>query len=108
VSAADPPPAAIERTRLSWRRTTLSASAVLVLAATRVITAGAAPLAAAACAVMALVWLAILVLSHRRIRTLSAADTAEAPITPGRLSATPARVALLVSCLALLGAILLA
>lgn len=62
-----------ERTRLAWRRTTLACSVVAVLAVRQVLRGPGTPAAAAAGAVIALLWLAFLGVAHRRIGALSAA-----------------------------------
>jgi hypothetical protein len=85
-----------ERTRLAWRRTTLSATIVLLLAGSRAVTGGARPLALVAIAVMALLWLAFLAIAHRRITAIGA----------GAPRAAPALVALLAAALALIGILL--
>ena len=62
-----------ERTRLAWRRTTLTGAVIAVLAAKSALHGGpstAGVLAAALCAVL---WLAFLALAHRRIAALAAA-----------------------------------
>jgi hypothetical protein len=85
---------AAERTRLSWRRTTLSAAAVALLAAAHILGGHPTPTAVAAIAVMAIVWLVILAVAQRRISALGRRVTA---------GATPATVALLVTGYAALG-----
>jgi hypothetical protein len=60
-----------ERTRLAWRRTTLTGAVVAVLAAKSALHGGpstAGVLAAALCAVL---WLGFLALAHRRIHALA-------------------------------------
>jgi hypothetical protein len=85
---------AAERTRLSWRRTTLSAAAVVLLAAAHVLGGHPTPAALAAIALMATVWLVILAVAQRRISALGRRATA---------GATPATVALLATGYAVLG-----
>ncbi|WP_411114765.1 DUF202 domain-containing protein [Streptomyces sp. 029-5] len=62
-----------ERTRLAWRRTTLSCTVVAVLAARQAIHCGATAAGLAGAALSALVWLAFLVVAHRRTLALAAA-----------------------------------
>ena len=77
------PGAAAERTRLSWRRTGLSASAVGLLAVRPAFTpgAGTADVLLAAAAMVA--WAALVALAYRRARGLAAARPA-----PGRRTIT--------------------
>jgi hypothetical protein len=74
------PGAQPERTRLAWRRTTLTFTLVMVLAVRALVETGGAAGAAAvvAAALGALLWVAFLVLAHRRIRALPAARPAVA------------------------------
>ncbi|MFJ1916465.1 DUF202 domain-containing protein [Streptomyces sp. NPDC088147] len=62
-----------ERTRLAWRRTTLSCTVVAVLAARQAIHGGATAAGLAGAALSALVWLAFLAVAHRRTLALAAA-----------------------------------
>ncbi|MFE7567238.1 DUF202 domain-containing protein [Streptomyces sp. NPDC057539] len=73
-----------ERTRLAWRRTTLSCTVVAVLAARQAVHGGATAAGIAGAALSALVWLAFLGVAHRRTLALDAA-------APGPL---PARAAI--------------
>ncbi|ONK15410.1 DUF202 domain-containing protein [Streptomyces sp. MP131-18] len=67
------PGAQPERTRLAWRRTTLSFALVVALAGRGVATAeGARGAGALLVATTALLWVAFLALAHHRIRTLTA------------------------------------
>ncbi|MGX1853013.1 DUF202 domain-containing protein [Streptomyces sp. NPDC055299] len=92
-----------ERTRLAWRRTTLSATAMAVLAG-RQLLSNRAPGAVEVVLVvlMGLLWLAFVTLAHRRMRAMAT----------GRPPALPPRTALLlVGCTlapALCGGVLLA
>ncbi len=80
-----------ERTRLAWRRTTLAGAALVVLALTRTLIGGGQRLDIVATSVLALLWLATLVVAHRRLRTLAAA-----PTDPRTVTRAPATLALLV------------
>ncbi|MGP4115459.1 DUF202 domain-containing protein [Streptomyces sp. 4N509B] len=66
-----------ERTRLAWRRTTLALTLVVVLAGRKVVMADhGTRVAVVGLALEALLWVAFLVVAHRRIRAL---DRAEQP-----------------------------
>ena len=80
-----------ERTRLAWRRTTLSGAVLLLLALSRTLIAGGQSRAVVATAVVALLWVGTLVVSHRRVRALTAV-----PADP-RVTRAPAMLALLVA-----------
>ncbi|MCX5383377.1 DUF202 domain-containing protein [Streptomyces sp. NBC_00083] len=60
-----------ERTRLAWRRTTLSCTVTAVLAAKQAVHRGSSPVALIAVTLSALVWLGFLAVAHLRIQTLS-------------------------------------
>jgi hypothetical protein len=90
-----------ERTRLAWRRTTLAATAVAVLAATRLVIAGTEPAALAATCAIALVWLALLVVADRRLRTLTAVR-----LDTSALGTKPVALGLLTAAIAALGILL--
>ncbi|SDJ93434.1 DUF202 domain-containing protein [Streptomyces indicus] len=60
-----------ERTRLAWRRTTLSCTVAAVLAGKQALQGGPSPLGLLAVAASLLVWLAFVALAHRRMRDLS-------------------------------------
>ncbi|WJV49787.1 DUF202 domain-containing protein [Streptomyces flavofungini] len=62
-----------ERTRLAWRRTTLTCTVAAVLGARAALRDGASVVAAVACALCLLLWLGFLVVAHRRMTTLTAA-----------------------------------
>ncbi|NGO70107.1 DUF202 domain-containing protein [Streptomyces boncukensis] len=71
VSAAERDPAAQpERTRLAWRRTTLTYAVSLGLAVRAVLTEGAPAAAVAGVALAALAWLGFLAVAHRRIQQM--------------------------------------
>jgi uncharacterized membrane protein YidH (DUF202 family) len=61
-----------ERTRLAWRRTTLSATVTAVLAVRTVLHEGANATGAAAAVGCGVVWLGLLLVAHRRLRALDA------------------------------------
>ncbi|WP_225838374.1 DUF202 domain-containing protein [Streptomyces sp. NK08204] len=60
-----------ERTRLAWRRTTLSASVAAVLAARTALHAGVTALAVVMGALCAVLWLGFLWVAQRRIHALT-------------------------------------
>ncbi len=62
-----------ERTRLAWRRTTLSCTVVAVLAVKLAVQDETTPRGLAGLALSALAWVLFLVVAHRRIRSLDAA-----------------------------------
>ncbi|MEU6539847.1 DUF202 domain-containing protein [Streptomyces sp. NPDC047000] len=62
-----------ERTRLAWRRTTLSGTVAAVLAVRTALRTGTVT-GFVVCAVCCALWLVFLRLAQRRIHTLSAAD----------------------------------
>ncbi|MGW3010466.1 DUF202 domain-containing protein [Streptomyces sp. NPDC001219] len=91
-----------ERTRLAWRRTTLSATVVAVLAGRQLLHRDApGPVQVVAAVLTGLLWAAFVAVSHHRMRAMAA----------GRPPALPQRTALLlVGCtlaLALCGAVIL-
>jgi hypothetical protein len=65
-----------ERTRLAWRRTTLTFALVVVLSVRDVVVTPdeRAGVAVIAVALNALAWVGFLVLAHRRIRVLASGD----------------------------------
>ncbi|MEU0413696.1 DUF202 domain-containing protein [Streptomyces griseorubiginosus] len=75
-----------ERTRLAWRRTTLSGTVSAVLAVKTALHGGPSPAGLVACALCCTLWLAFLHLAHLRIRTLTAPDTPPA-LTPRHATA---------------------
>ncbi|MFH8345648.1 DUF202 domain-containing protein [Streptomyces sp. NPDC018045] len=91
-----------ERTRLAWRRTTLSCTLVAILAGRQVVRHhGPGPVVIVAGVLVPLVWIAFLAAAHLRMRAMCA----------GRPPVLPARTALaLAGCvcaLAVLGAVIL-
>lgn len=71
-----------ERTRLAWRRTTLSGTVAAVLAVKSALHGGASPAGLVACALCCALWLGFLYLAHHRIRTLAAPPGPPPPLTP--------------------------
>ncbi|QOV39412.1 DUF202 domain-containing protein [Streptomyces ferrugineus] len=61
-----------ERTRLAWRRTTLSGTVVAVLAMKTALHGGVSATGILAGALSCVLWLAFLTLAHHRIRALAA------------------------------------
>ncbi|MFJ2935635.1 DUF202 domain-containing protein [Streptomyces sp. NPDC087219] len=62
-----------ERTRLAWRRTTLSCTVVAVLAVKLAVSDEITAVGITGLALSALVWIGFLAVAHRRIRSLSPA-----------------------------------
>ncbi|MER5942611.1 DUF202 domain-containing protein [Streptomyces sp. NPDC001928] len=91
-----------ERTRLAWRRTTLSGTVAAVLAMKAALHGGFSVAGGIVCAVCCVLWLGFLALAHHRIRTL-AASSRPAPLAPRHATAT----VLLTVALAVCGAALL-
>jgi hypothetical protein len=85
-----------ERTRLAWRRTALTVVVVALLAARLAVVRGA-PLAIAGAA---LLWLAVLAVSHHRITAMSVPGEKRGP------TRSPTLLALAILGYAVLGAIL--
>ena len=77
---------AAERTRLAWRRTTLTASIVALLAVHQAVAGGCTPVHLVALAAVAGCLLAILALAHRRIMALARGDRAAIGRSPAVLS----------------------
>ncbi|MGC9377086.1 DUF202 domain-containing protein [Streptomyces sp. MH13] len=85
-----------ERTRLAWRRTTLSGTVVAVLAGKTALHGGATPASVVAAALCCALWLAFLAIAHARIRTLASADRPRALTPPYATAAALCTVALAV------------
>ncbi|MGW5618916.1 DUF202 domain-containing protein [Streptomyces sp. NPDC003877] len=79
-----------ERTRLAWRRTTLSGTVVAVLAVRTALHGGASAAGIVACALCCVLWLGVLGVAHRRIRALAA--------TPSPAAFAPRHAAAAVLC----------
>ncbi|MCX5266545.1 DUF202 domain-containing protein [Streptomyces sp. NBC_00199] len=62
-----------ERTRLAWRRTTLASTVSVVLAVKAALHGGPSASGIVAGALCCVLWLAFLLLAHRRIHALAAA-----------------------------------
>lgn len=104
-----------ERTRLAWRRTTLAATILLLLVLSRLAIGGVQPATAVGSALIALLWVALIGVAHRRIRALSAVCPA-GTVRPDEgdrgdqaaPSRAPAELALLAATFALLAILLVA
>ncbi|MEU6659222.1 DUF202 domain-containing protein [Streptomyces sp. NPDC046821] len=72
-----------ERTRLAWRRTTLSCTVAAVLAARATLHGDAGTLHVVAAALCFVVWLGFLAVAHRRIRELALHETRPPVLTRG-------------------------
>ncbi|MFD8423919.1 DUF202 domain-containing protein [Streptomyces sp. NPDC059466] len=68
-----------ERTRLAWRRTTLSSTVAAVLAAKAALHGGPSATGVVAGVLCGALWLGFLALAHRRIRVLAASGTTGPP-----------------------------
>ncbi|MFD9498585.1 DUF202 domain-containing protein [Streptomyces sp. NPDC060035] len=84
-----------ERTRLAWRRTTLSCTVVALLAVRQALHSGATGPGVIAVALSLLAWLGFLRVAHRRVTGLG--STAPLPLSPrNALTAAACTVALAV------------
>ncbi|QIJ61784.1 DUF202 domain-containing protein [Streptomyces sp. JB150] len=91
-----------ERTRLAWRRTTLSLTVAAVLAMRTTLHEGPTTPALLACALCFTLWLGFLLLAHHRIRALTT-TLRPAPLPPRHATAaTACTVALAVCAVALI------
>lgn len=79
-----------ERTRLAWRRTTLSGTVAALLAGKTALHGGPSAVGVSVCAVCCALWLSFLAVAHHRIRTLSEADDAGPPPLAARYAAAAA------------------
>ncbi|MFF1834037.1 DUF202 domain-containing protein [Streptomyces sp. NPDC058231] len=84
-----------ERTRLAWRRTTLSCTVVALLAGKAALHGGATPTAVVAVSLSALAWLVFLQVANRRVLGMRTAQPRS--LSPrGALTAAACTVALAV------------
>ena len=81
---------AVERTRLSWRRTSLTATGVVAIGVFRLLLPNPGGLTVAGVVLFALCWLGLVIAAQRRIAALSSAGSR----TAGRI---PLLLALLVT-----------
>ncbi|RSS68688.1 DUF202 domain-containing protein [Streptomyces sp. WAC06614] len=81
-----------ERTRLAWRRTTLTCAVTAVLAVRQALRGSGTALEVAGCAFIVLLWLVFLGVAHRRIRVLA---TAARPAALGERAALGATLCVL-------------
>ncbi len=93
-----------ERTRLAWRRTTLSGTVVVALALRAASAGGLSAAGVVACAVCCAWWLGFLWIAHRRIRGLAAVSAPGAPATSYAVGAVICTVAMAVCGAVLVGA----
>ncbi|MET9257345.1 DUF202 domain-containing protein [Streptomyces sp. NPDC048182] len=91
-----------ERTRLAWRRTTLSGTVVAVLAGKAALKDGATPGALLAIALCCVLWLGFLYLTHRRIRALAAPSGEPVALSPAHAGAAVLCTVALACCGAVL------
>ncbi len=75
-----------ERTRLAWRRTTLSSTAAALLALKTTLHGGTSVSGIVLGALSCFLWMAFLLIAHRRIRVLSATSS-PAALSPRHASA---------------------
>ncbi|MCX4760839.1 DUF202 domain-containing protein [Streptomyces sp. NBC_01275] len=90
-----------ERTRLAWRRTTLSSTVATVLGMKTALNGGGTTAGIVACALCCGLWLGFLALAHHRIRTLAAVSD-PAALTPRYATATALCTVALAVCAAAL------
>ncbi|MFD5804117.1 MULTISPECIES: DUF202 domain-containing protein [unclassified Streptomyces] len=90
-----------ERTRLAWRRTTLSGTVVAVLAAKTALNGGATPASVLAATLCCVLWLAFLRIAHGRIATLASTPRPRA-LTPSHATAAALCTVAVAVCGALL------
>ncbi|MFE7704849.1 DUF202 domain-containing protein [Streptomyces sp. NPDC057486] len=90
-----------ERTRLAWRRTTLSCTVVAVLAGKAALHGGATPAGIVAVSLSVLAWLVFLRVAHRRVLGMGTARPQ--PLAPrGALTAAACTIALAVFAAAMI------
>lgn len=90
-----------ERTRLAWRRTTLSAAVAAVLAVKTALHGPVSAGGAVVCAVCCALWLGFLWVAHRRIRTLASGARPPA-LAPRHATAAVLCAVALAACAAVL------
>ncbi|MFG1672083.1 DUF202 domain-containing protein [Streptomyces sp. Y7] len=86
-----------ERTRLAWRRTTLSGTVAAVLAMKTALHGGISVAGGLVCALCCGLWLGFLALAHRRIRAL-ASSPRPAALAPRHATATVLITVALAAC----------
>jgi uncharacterized membrane protein YidH (DUF202 family) len=87
VSAPRQPPGAqVERTRLAWRRTTLTATGVLLFGLSTALRHRPGPAALAGLALMVLAFVGLVLVAYRRIAALSRAGGHQAGRYPAALA----------------------
>jgi hypothetical protein len=90
-----------ERTRLAWRRTTLSCTVVALLAGKQALHSGVTAAAVVALSLSALAWLGFLRVAHRRVTGMGTARPQ--PLSPrGALTTAACTIALAVFAAAML------
>ncbi|MFI1539036.1 DUF202 domain-containing protein [Streptomyces anandii] len=94
-----------ERTRLAWRRTTLSSTVAAVLAVRASLHGGASPAGIVACALCCVLWLGFLRVAHLRIRAL-ASEPGPARVPPVLAARQAAAAVLCTVALAVCAAVL--
>ncbi|MEZ3179007.1 DUF202 domain-containing protein [Streptomyces pimonensis] len=92
-----------ERTRLAWRRTTLSATVAAVLAVKTASAGGGSGAGFVACALCCACWLGFLWIAHRRIQGLAAVREPAALAPPYAAAAVICTVAMAVCGAVLVG-----
>ncbi|MFJ4524061.1 DUF202 domain-containing protein [Streptomyces sp. NPDC088810] len=90
-----------ERTRLAWRRTTLSGAVVAVLGVKTALHGGASAIGVLVCALCCGLWLAFLGVAHHRIRALSA-GTPPPALAPRHATAAVLCAVAMAACAAVL------
>lgn len=92
-----------ERTRLAWRRTTLSSTVAGVLATKTALHGGSSVVGVIACALCCALWLGFLALAHRRIHVIAASGPDGPPaLTPRHATAATLCTLALAVCAAAL------
>ncbi|MFD5553334.1 DUF202 domain-containing protein [Streptomyces sp. NPDC127068] len=89
-----------ERTRLAWRRTTLTATVVAVLAVRAAADGGSPAVCAVAGGLCVLVWLGFLAVAHRRTWQLSGSAAPPPPLAPRLATVTALGTVVLAGCAA--------